>query len=291
MTDPASNHPGALVRTLGKSKRLQYLLKRIAADASLPANPLAWLPILLSGPHPLTSGGLCKSVRRWSRRRFGKTGCEVAVATVEAPPPLLDAAGGGTRGGVTLTVKHAGGTRVQHLQAWIAGDGTRGTYAVFAEGDEAIETHALEPVTDDGEAIGRLDRIASRFIDEQLMAPAFEEWLESYTSDWRWIEPDLSAEIAAHHKGEHWRFAAVPHGRDGTIVLGCSALSCIATVEVGVFFTGTNGKLVQQNHVGYAKSPAELSALLRKNFGSSPTDTVIAAWMLHRAVPPLSSAG
>ena len=293
MTDPkpgqSSKPPGALVRALGKSKRLQYLLKLIVEDASLPANPLAWLPILIRGPRPLSAAVLREAVRSWSRRRFRGTGCEIAVHAVDSPPPLLDDGGEGMREGVAVEVRCADGLRVACFHAWFAADGTRGAYAVFEVGDAEIATMPLDPAADESGAIGRLDLIARRYIDGQLMAPAFEEWLEGYTSGWRWIEPPVASAVVEYQGGDAWRYALVP--RDGgETVIGLSAVDSIGTVQVGVFFAGRQGVLSSQHHVGRTKSPAGLRALLAENFGKSADDTVLAGWILHRVVPPLQPA-
>jgi hypothetical protein len=81
----------------------------------------------------------------------------------------------------------------------------------------------------------------------------------------------------------------VPRDGEETII-GLSALDLIRNVEAGVFFADAQGVLVQQNYVGAAQSAAELRALLTKNFGQTPDDVILPAWMLHRVVPPLTPA-
>jgi hypothetical protein len=287
--NPPPREEGPLMRRLRQSARLQHLLRRVLIDGTLPLNPLTWLPVLLSGPRPPSGPGLRKAIRSWSRRRFRGAGCEIRVDEVHAPPPFLEAGGPGTGEGVALCLRCPDGHRVASLQAWLAADGSRGTYTIFDEGDPEIATHALEPFTDKGEAIGQLDRVAREFIGEHLLGRAFGDWLDAYSAAWRPTEPPASPDVAHHQDGEAWRYALLPHG-ESAIVLGHSEFNRTGSVEVGVFFADQQGVLVRQHHVGYAESPAALRTLLTKNFGKSPDDTVLAAWMLHPVVPPLQPA-
>lgn len=278
-----------LVNYLCRSQRLQYLLRWVEIDGTMAIRPLSWLPILVSGPRPPTASGLHKAIRSWSRRRFPGACDEIRVEQVESPPPLLQTTGLAYCQGVALSVCYPAGDRVASLQAWLAADGSQGAYAIFNEGDEEIQTLAIEPFPDEAEAIGQLDRVACQFLDGQLFPRAFEDWLESYSSDWTSLQPEVSTAIADRQNGQSWCYALVPHGGK-TIILGCSNLNSINKIEVGVFFADHQGVLVSQHLVGFAESPPELCALLTKSFGKSPEDTVLAAWMLHRVVPPLQPA-
>lgn len=286
---PAADNAGPIIRWIRNSKRLSYLLQRIVVDGTLPLNPFTWIPILVAGPRPLSAPGLHKAIRSWARRRFRGTGCETAVRVVEAPPPLLDDGGPGTREGVALEVRCADGMRIACFHAWAAADGSRGAYAVFDQGDEEMVSVALDPVTDEGQLIGALDRAGRDFVGGHLLLSVFEDWLENYSPGWRWIEPPVTPAILDRQNGHAWRYALVPRDGEETII-GLSALDLISNVESGVFFADAQGVLVQQNYVGCAQSPATLRALLTKSFGKSPDDTVLAGWMLHRVVPPLTPA-
>ena len=285
----AADNPGPVIRWLRDSKRVSYLLQRVIVDGTLSLNPFAWIPILFTGPRPLSAPGLRKALRSWSRRRFRGTGCETAVRIVENPPALLDDGSAGVREGVVVEARCLDGNRIACFHAWYAADGSRGAYAVFDEGDTEIATIPLDPATDEGQVIGALDRAARAFVGDHLLLSAFEDWLESYSPGWRWIEPPVSPAILDRHNGYAWRYALVP--RDGKeTIIGLSALDVIKNVEAGVFFADAQGVLVQQNYVGTAQSPADLRALLTKNFGQTPDDVILAAWMLHRVVPPLTPA-
>lgn len=284
-----ADNPGPLIRWLRNSKRVSYLLQRVIVDGTLPLNPFVWISILLTGPRPLSAPGLRKAVRSWSRRRFRGTGCETAVCIVENPPALLDDGSAGLCEGVVLEARCTDAFRVCCFYAWYAADGSRGAYTFFNEGDTEIATVALDPATDEGQVIGALDRAARAFVGDRLLFAAFENWLENYSPGWRWIEPPVSREILDRQNGCEWRYALVP--RDGKeTIIGLSALNIIGNVEAGVFFPNAQGVLVQQNHVGCARSTAELRALLTKNFGKTPDEVLLAAWMLHRVVPPLTPA-
>jgi len=285
----AADNPGPVIRWLRDSKRVSYLLQRIVVDGTLPLNPFVWIPILLTGPRPLSAPGLRKALRSWSRRRFRGTGCETAVRIVENPPALLDDGGAGMRKGVVVEARCIDGSRIACFHAWYAADGSRGAYAVFDEGDAEIATMPLDPVTDGGQVIGALDRAARAFVGDHVLLSTFEDWLEEYSPGWRWIEPPVSRAILDRQSGYAWRYALVP--RDGKeTIIGLSALDIIRNVEAGVLFADAQGVLVQQNYVGTAQSPAGLRALLTKNFGQTPDEVLLAAWMLHRVVPPLTPA-
>jgi hypothetical protein len=286
---PAPAGENWIIRRLRRSVRLQYLLRRVVIDGTLSANPLAWLPVLLSGPRPPSGPGLRKAISNWSRRRFRGTGCEMRVEEVDAPPPFLEDGVRGTREGVALSVRCPDVEPTACLQAWVAADGSRGTYAIFEEGGSEIATHALEPFTDEGEAIGQLDRVAREFVGEHVLGRAFEAWLDEYSHAWLLVEHPVSPEVAQRQNSDTWTYALTPHG-DKSIIIGRSPLNCIGSIEVGVFYADGQDALVRQHHVGYAESPAALRDLLTKSFGKSPDDTVLAAWMLHRVVPPLQPA-
>ena len=160
---------------------------------------------------------------------------------------------------------------------------------MFDEGQTEIVTVALDPATDEGQVIGAFDRAARAFVGDHVLLPIFEDWLENYSPGWRWIEPPVSPGILDRQSGYAWRYALVPRDGEETII-GLSALDLIRNVEAGVFFADAQGVLVQQNYVGTAQSPADLRALLTKNFGQTPDDVILAAWMLHRVVPPLTPA-
>ncbi|MBU3666168.1 MAG: hypothetical protein FGM15_09900 [Chthoniobacterales bacterium] len=285
---PAPAGENWLIRRLRRSVRFQYFLRRVVIDGTLPANPAAWLPVLFTGPRPPSGPGLRKAIRSWSRRRFRGVGCEMRVEEVDAPPPLLEPGGQGTRGGVAFSARCADGDRIACFLAWLAADGSRGTYAIFDEGADEITTRALEPFTDEGEIIGQLDRLAAGFVGEHVIGRAFEDWLDEYTPAWLLTEHRVSPEVAQRQQEEQWTYALVPHG-NGQIIIGRSPLSCVG-VEVGVFYADGRDMLVRQHYVGLAGSPAAMRALLTKNFGTGPDDTVIAAWMLHRVVPALQPA-
>ncbi len=278
-----------IIRRLRRSVRLQYLLRRVVIDGTLSVNPLVWLPVLLSGPRPPSGPGLRKAISNWSRRRFRGTGCEMRVEEVNAPPPFLEDGVRWTREGVALSVRCPDVDPAACLQAWVAADGSRGTYTIFEEGDAEIATHALEPFTDEGEAIGQLARVAREFVGEHVLGRAFEDWLDEYSPAWLLVERSVSPEVAQRQNSDKWTYALTPHG-DKNIIIGRSPLNCIGSIEVGVFHADGHDMLVGQHHVGYAESPAALRALLTKNFGTSPDDTVLAAWILHRVVPPLQPA-
>ena len=160
---------------------------------------------------------------------------------------------------------------------------------MFDEGQTEIVTVALDPATDEGQVIGAFDRAARAFVGDHVLLPIFEDWLENYSPGWRRIEPPVSPGILDRQSGYAWRYALVPRDGEETII-GLSALDLIRNVEAGVFFADAQGVLVQQNYVGTAQSPADLRALLTKNFGQTPDDVILAAWMLHRVVPPLTPA-
>jgi hypothetical protein len=278
-----------IIRRIRKSKRLSYLFHRLAMDVTLPMNPFVWLSVLYTGPRPPSGPGLRKAICSWSRRRLRETGCEMRVEEVDAPPPFLEDGGRGTREGVAVFLRCPEVDPAPCLQAWVAADGSRGTYAIFEEGGSEIATHALEPFADESEAIGQLDRVAREFVGEHVLGRAFETWLDDYSPAWLLVEHPVSPEVAQSQNGETWTYALTPHGHQ-SIIIGRSALNCIGSMEVGVFYPDQDGVLVRQHHVGYAESPSALRSLLTKNFGTSPDDTVLAAWMLHRVVPPLQPA-
>jgi hypothetical protein len=263
------------------SGRVRYLVDRVLMDGTLPVNPACWLPVLLFGVPSLSASALAASVGGWARRRFRATGCEAAVRIVGAPPALLDAGGDGSRSGVALEVRAIDAPRVPCLHAWFAADGSRGTYAVFEEGATEIATLPLDAVTDDRSALRQLNHVAGEFIGGVLLS-VFEDWLEGYSADWRWIEPPVSDAMATAHDAGEWHYALVSCSRD-EIIIGFSARGNQSTAEVAVFFADSQGALADHRHVGFAQSPAELRALLANNFGRSPGDTVIAGWMLGGA--------
>lgn len=279
-TEPA--HDGPVTRFIRNSPRLCYLVDRVLSDGTLSANPLAWIPFLWSGPRPPTQRGLAKAIRSWARRRFRVSGCIVTVTTVDAPPPLLDVGGGGIRHGVALVAAHPGGAQ---MQAWFASDGSRGSWCSFRDGAADIATGALEPLGDEGDALAQLDKLSRRFIDEGLMQPAFEAWLERHAPAWARVDPDIDEAVAENLRGEVWCFVEFVHGDHGNIVLGMSALSIIGSCEFGVFFCGADGRLSRQHHVGYAGSPDALGKLLSESFAAGSLR--IPTWVLHRVVPPI----
>ena len=285
----AADNPGPIIRWLRSSKRLSYLLQRIVVDGTLPLNPFVWLSILFTGPLPPSGPGLRKAILSWSRRRYRGTGCEMRVEEVDTPPPFLEDGIRGTREGVAVLLRCPDVEPTPCLQAWLAADGSRGTYTVFEEGQSEITTHAFEPFTDVADGIIQLDRVAREFVGEHVLGRAFEAWLDDYSSAWLLVEHPVSPEVAQRQRGETWTYALVPHGRE-TIVVGRSPLNYECSMEVGVFYADGQDALVRQHHAGYAESPTTLRALLTKNFGKSPDDTVLAGWMLHRVVPPLTPA-
>jgi hypothetical protein len=285
----AADNPGPVIRRIRKSERLSYLFHRFAMDVTLPMNPFVWLSILFTGPRPPSGPGLRKAILSWSRRRLCGTGCEMRVEEVAAPPPLLEDGIRGTREGVALSVRCPDVEPTACLQAWVAADGSRGTYTIFEEGQTEIATHALEPFTDVADAIIQLDCVAREFVGQHVLGRAFEAWLDDYSPAWLVIEHPVSPEVAQRQNSEMWTYALVPHGHE-TIIVGRSPLNYSYSMEVGVFYADGQDVLVRQHHVGYAESPADLRALLTKSFGKSPDDTLLASWMLHRVVPPLQPA-
>ena len=286
---PTADNSGPIIRWMRNSKRFSYLFQRMAMDVTLPLNPFVWLALLFAGPRPLSTPGLRKALRSWSRRRFRGAGCETAVRVVEAPPPLLDDGGQGTREGVLLEARCTDGSRVYCFHLWYAADGSRGACASFDEGDTEIATTVLDPAANEGQLMIALDPVARTFLGGHLLLSVFEDWLENYSPGWRWIEPPVTPAILARQNGHVWRYALVPRDGEETII-GLSALDLISNAEAGVFFADAQGVLVQQNYIGCAQSPAELRALLTKNFGQTPDDIILAAWMLHRVVPQLTPA-
>ena len=285
----AADNPGPVIRRIRKSGRLSYLFHRFAMDVTLPMNPFVWLSILFTGPRPPSGPGLRKAILSWSRRRLCGTGCEMRVEEVAAPPPFLEDGVRGTREGVALSVRCPDVEPTACLQAWVAADGSRGTYTIFEEGQTEIATHALEPFTDVADAIIQLDCVAREFVGQHVLGRAFEAWLDDYSPAWLVIEHPVSPEVAQRQNSEMWTYALVPHGHE-TIIVGRSPLNYSYSMEVGVFYADGQDVLVRQHHVGYAESPADLRALLTKSFGKSPDDTLLASWMLHRVVPPLTPA-
>jgi len=278
-----------VIRRIRKSGRLSYLFHRFAMDVTLPMNPFVWLSILFTGPRPPSGSGLRKAILSWSLRRLRGTGCEMRVEEVAAPPPFLEDGVRGTREGVALSVRCPDVEPTACLQAWVAADGSRGTYTIFEEGQTEIATHALEPFTDVADAIIQLDCVAREFVGQHVLGRAFEDWLDEYSHAWLLVEHPVSLEVAQRQNSEKWTYALTPHGNK-SIVVGRSPLNYSYSMEVGVFYADGQDVLVRQHHVGYAESPADLRALLTKSFGKSPDDTLLASWMLHRVVPPLQPA-
>lgn len=280
-TEHSQNFPAVPAVRFAKSERVRYIIDRVLMDGTLPLNPIHWLPVLLFGVPSLSAPALAKSVGDWARRRFRGTGCETSVRIVGTPPALLDAGGDGIRSGVALEVRAIDAPRVPCLHAWFAGDGSRGTYAVFEEGETEIATMTLEAVTDDRGALRQLDCVAGEFVGGVLLS-VFEDWLEGYSPEWRWIEPKAGGESCMCPDHGHWHHALVSSSGD-ELVIGLSAAGNLPSAEVAVFFADAQGSLGNKRHVGFAQSPAELRTLLTKNFGRSPGDTLIAGWMLVRA--------
>lgn len=280
-TGNSQDLPAVAAGRFAKSERVRYIIDRVLMDGTMPLNPVHWLPVLLFGVPSLSAPALAKSVGGWARRCFRGTGCETSVRIVGAPPALLDAGGDGSRSGVALEVRAIDAPRVPCLHAWFAADGSRGTYAVFEEGETEIATMTLEAVTDDRGALRQLDRVAGEFVGGVLLS-VFEDWLEGYSPEWRWIGPTPTSESGARPDHGNWHHALVPFSGE-ELVIGLSARGNHAPAEVAVFFADSQGSPADQRHVGFAESPAELRALLAKNFGRSPGDTVIAGWMLGGA--------
>lgn len=280
-TGNSQDLPAVPAERSAKNGRVRYIIDRVLTDGTLPLNPAHWLPVLLFGVPSLSAPALAKSVGGWARRRFRRTGCEASVRVVGAPPALLDAGGDGSRSGVALEVRAIDAPRVPCLHAWFAADGSHGTYAVFEEGETEIATLTLDAVTDDRGALRQLDRVAGEFAGGVLLS-VFEDWLEGYSPEWRWIGPTAAGESGACPDHGNWHHALVPCSGE-ELVIGLSARGNHAPAQVAVFFAGSQGSAADQRHVGFAQSPAELRALLAKNFGRSPGDTVIAGWMLGGA--------
>jgi hypothetical protein len=277
-TEKLQDLPAVVAGRFVKSGRVRYIINRVLMDGTLPLNPVHWLPVLLFGVPSLSAPALAKSVGSWARRRLRGTGCEASVRIVGAPPAVLDAGGDGSRSGVALEVRAIDAPRVPCLHAWFAGDGSRGTYAVFEEGETEIATLPLDAVTDDSAALRQLDRVAGEFLGGVLLS-VFEDWLEGYSPGWRWHEPTATGEASGCCEGDNWNYAVVPCSGD-EILIGLNARGSHRFAEVAVFFVDSQGVLTDQRPVGFAQSAAELRALLTKNFGNSAGDTVIAGWML-----------